>query len=135
MKTISAKEIKERIGVDVEQQKREQMTINRLCQFLHQVAEIGVKQGNLGTDGSVPVEDLIRKGFRHPEMIAERFIGQDAAFPLDGAHLKLDGGFYWTAEGKRYGSIELTDRESRARYPNFSKEVDVLIATYFPQRD
>lgn len=135
MKTVSAKEIKERLDLDVEQQRRQEMTLDRLCSFLHRVAEIGVRARNVGLDGRVPVEGLIRQAFRHPENIAKKFIGRHTTeYPLDDCHLKLFGGFFWTAEGKRCGSIELMGSESRANFPNFSKEVDELIAQFYPTR-
>lgn len=135
MKTVSAKVIKDRLDLDIEQQLREKMTLDKLCSFLHRVAEIGVRQRNIGLDGRVPVEDLIRHAFRHPENIAKKFIGQHTAdFLLDGCDLILFGGFYWSAEGKRCGAIQLDGTSARANFPNFSKEVDELIAAFFPTR-
>lgn len=136
MKTVSAKELKERLGIDVEQERREKQTLDRLCQFLHRVAEIGVRSQSVGLNGEVPVVGLVRQGFRHPEQIAKRFIGRDhVEYALDDCHLKLVGGFFWTTEGKRYGSLELIDSYSRENFPYFAKEVDELIATYFPNRN
>jgi len=136
MKTVSQKEIKDRLGIDVEQERREQQTLDRLCSFLHRVAMVGVQSKCIGLDGRVPVEALVRQGFGHPDQIAKQFIGRDhAEYALDDCHLKLVGGFFWTTEGKRYGSLELIDSYSRENFPNFAKEVDELIASYFPNRN
>lgn len=118
-----------------EQERLDEMLIKKLCSFLSRVAAAGVRQNSVGLDGRVPVQSLIEQGFAKPEYVARLFINTyTREYPLDGAHLKLYGGFYWV-NGKREGSIELTCSESRANFPNFSKDVDELIVQYFPQRN
>ncbi len=134
MKTVSAQEMKDRLGIDIEQERRENMTLNRLCSFLHRVAMAGVHPNNIGLDGRVATQSLIEQGFAHPEVIAKHFIKRDGEYPLDGAHLKLYGGFFWTKEGRRFGTLKLESPDSRANFPNFSQEVDQLVAQYFPDR-
>lgn len=134
MKTVSAQELKDRLGIDVEQIRREEITVNRLCSFLHRVAELGVQANNIGLDGRVPVEFLIRDGFNRSKNIAKQFIKRDGTYLLEGADLELCGGFFWTEEGQRFGTLKLESPASRANYPNFSEEVDRLIAQYFPDR-